>query len=194
MKSELCVRWHSRAGQGAVTAATFFGEACATLGYKVQSFPDFGAEKRGAPVVVFNRISKSAKILDDPAHLTTVDLVVLLDPTLLGKELDYVDILKHLNPTGTLVINTSKEGASLFNKKFQGTIFHLNATKIALDTIKRNIPNVAMMGGLTTILGLDHKKMKTLLNKSLSNSFAPSVVEKNLKGFVRGMSEVKKIK
>lgn len=194
MKSELSVRWHSRAGQGAVTAANFFGEAFAAFGYKVQSFPDFGAEKRGAPVVVFNRVSKNADILDDPAHLTRVDLVILLDPTLLGNELDYEDVLKFLSPEGILIVNTSKEGASLFNEKYSGTIFHLNATKIALETIKRNIPNVAMMGGVSKILKMDHKKTKLLLEKTLSSVFSPLLVEKNLEGFDRGAKEVKKIK
>jgi len=117
MQDELSIRWHSRAGQGAVTAAGFLAEAMGKFGYKVQSFPDFGAEKRGASVVVFNRVSKKAKILDDPAHLTHVDLVILLDSTLIGAELNYDDVLKGLKESGILFINTAKKESSGFNDR-----------------------------------------------------------------------------
>lgn len=194
MHDELYIRWHSRAGQGAVTAANFFAEALTHFGYKVQSFPDYGAEKRGAPVIVFNRASKTAEILDDPAHLIRLDLVVLLDPTLVGAELEYEDVLKHLEKEGTLVINTSKKDKSRFNEKFEGSIVHLPATQIALDTVNRNVPNVAMVGGLTKILNLDFKKMEQVLEEHLSGFFPPKLVTNNLKGFERGYNETLEIK
>lgn len=189
MRDTLNVRWHSRAGQGAVTAANFFAEALAQFGYKVQSFPDFGAEKRGAPVVVFNRFSNQDESLDDPAHLKYVDLVVLFDTTLLGDEVSYDDILKHLGDNGLLVINTAKTDPSKFNKLFNGVIHHVNASGIALDTIKRNIPNVAMMGALTKILEIDKDKMKITLELHLSKVFPEALVQKNMIGFDRGYGE-----
>jgi pyruvate ferredoxin oxidoreductase gamma subunit len=193
MQAELTIRWHSRAGQGAVTAANFFAEALSHFGYQVQSFPDFGAEKRGAPVVVFNRFSQTEKILDDPAHIRSLDLVVLVDPTLIGAELQYDDILKDLKPGGTLYINTSKTNPSKFNKLFSGEIFHIDGTKIALGTVGRNVPNVAMVGGLTKMLELEADKMKVILNNHLSGFFPTKVVEQNLIGFDQGYKEVLKI-
>lgn len=189
-QKELNIRWHSRAGQGAVTAANFFAEGLNKIGYKTQAFPDFGAEKRGAPVVVYNRVSKSDKILDDPAHLRHLDLVVLLDPTLVGNELTYEDVLQGLKPEEILVINTSKTKPSVFNEKFKGKVYHLNATVIALDTIGRNVPNVAMVGGLTKILELDQDQMKTILKDHLLTFFPEKIVNKNMEGFDRGFSEV----
>ncbi len=190
IQQELNVRWHSRAGQGAVTAANFFAEGLNKIGYKTQAFPDFGAEKRGAPVVVYNRVSKSAEILDDPAHLRHLDLVVLLDPTLVGNELTYEDILQGLKPEGILIINTSKTENSVFNEKFKGKIYHLNATDIALATINRNVPNVAMVGGLTKILDLDGAQIKTILKEHLSGFFPEKIVNKNMEGFDRGFKEI----
>ena len=190
MLDEISIRWHSRAGQGAVTAAGFFAEAMEQFGYKVQSFPDFGAEKRGAPVVVFNRVSKTAKVLDDPAHLTHIDMAILVDPTLVGAELDYEDVLNGLQDDGILFINTSKTGASGFNEKFKGLIYHLNATQIALDTIHRNIPNVAVMGGVAGVLRIDKGKMRELLKIHLSAHFPEKLVEANLQGFDRGYEEI----
>ncbi len=194
MRESLSIRWHSRAGQGAVTAANFFAEALAKMGHSVQSFPDFGAEKRGAPVVVFNRMAAKEVVLDDPAHLTHVKIVILVDPTLVGAELDYDDILAGLEDDGILFINTAKKEGSEFNKKFKGQIYHLNATQIALDTIKRNIPNVAMMGGLTKICDLDEGQMKKVLKEHLSAYFPPEIVTKNMGGFERGLVEVLSIK
>lgn len=194
MKSEIFVRWHSRAGQGAVTAAHFLSEALASLDYKVQSFPDFGAEKRGAPVVVFNRLSKTASILDDPAHLTFVNLVVLLDPTLIGNELDYDSILEHLDTDGALIINTAKTIPSVFNARYKGGIYHLNATGIALDTIGRNVPNVALIGGLSAVLKISQEIMEPLLEAHLSTFFPDKIVQKNLEGFRRGYNEIIEIK
>ena len=193
-QKELNVRWHSRAGQGAVTAANFFAEGLNKIGYKTQAFPDFGAEKRGAPVIVYNRISKLDKILDDPAHIRTLDLVVLVDPTLVGNELTYKDILNGLKEEGLLVINTSKLNPSGFNEKFKGKIYHLNATSIALDTIGRNIPNVAMIGGLTKVLDLGKDKIKIILKEHLSAFFSEKIVNKNMKGFDRGYEEIFEVK
>lgn len=190
---ELYVRWHSRAGQGGVTAANFFAEALAKMGYKTQSFPDYGAEKRGAPVVVFNRFSKKAESLDDPAHLLEIDLCLLLDPTLIGAELDYSDILHGLKKSGRLLINTSKIGPSQFNEKYEGEIFHLNATQIALDTVKRNVPNVAMVGGITKILDIDFTEMEGILVEHLSAFFPEKIVQANIEGFRRGYEEVIKL-
>jgi len=44
-------------GQGAVTAARLFADAAFREGKYVQAFPFFGAERRGAPVLAFTRIS-----------------------------------------------------------------------------------------------------------------------------------------
>lgn len=193
-KKELLVRWHSRAGQGAVTAANFFAESLTHFDFKVQSFPDYGAEKRGAPVVVYNRFSKDSDTLDDPAHLKHLDLVILLDPTLVGAELTYEEILYGLKDDGILVINTSKQEASKFNSKTKATIFHLPATQIALDTVGRNVPNVAMVGGLTKILDIDPKLMGETLHANLSAYFPEAIVNKNMDGFQCGQDQIIEIK
>ncbi len=187
MKKNFSIRWHSRAGQGAITVANFLVDFLATTGLYVQSFPEFGAEKRGAPVVVFNRISETP--VDDPAHLIQTDVVVLVDSSLVGAELEYKDVLKNLKEDGILFINTQKSESSNFNKKYSGKIFHLNATGIALDTIKRNIPNVALMGGLTKILELDKDNVEEFLIKNLSKVFPEKLVEKNMECFHRGYAE-----
>ncbi|MDH3324701.1 MAG: 2-oxoacid:acceptor oxidoreductase family protein [Candidatus Peregrinibacteria bacterium] len=192
MKDTFTVEWHSRAGQGAITAANFLAEACANLGFHVQSFPNFGAEKRGAPVVVFNRISKEDKILDDPAHITNIDISVLVDTSLLGDEISYNEITAK-NKTGILLINTSQKEPSKFKENFNGKIYHVPASQIAMETINRDIPNVAIIGGLTKILALDFDKIKKELIKNLTKAFPQKIVDKNMIGYERGYKEIRKI-
>jgi len=47
---QLYVRWHSRAGQGAVTGAKALAEVMSQQGKYVQAYSVYGAEKRGAPM------------------------------------------------------------------------------------------------------------------------------------------------
>jgi len=181
------IRWHSRAGQGAITAANFLAEACAKLNFFTQSFPAFGAEKRGAPVIVFNRISKIKN--NDPAFIQNPDIVILLDQTLVGEELSQAEILNGLPNDGKFIINTDGKKIDEFSKKFSGKIIIIDATKIALETIGRNIPNVAMVGCITKILGIDKILVKKFLTQTLQKTFGEKLVEKNLLGFERGYLE-----
>jgi pyruvate ferredoxin oxidoreductase gamma subunit len=189
MLESFSIRWHSRAGQGAVTASDFVGNALGQMGYATLSFPNFGAEKRGAPVEVFNRVSKNEKT-ENPAQPTHPDLVILLDPSLVGAELSYADIVRGLKPDGKFVINTGQKEKTKFSEIFSGKIYHVPATKIALETIQRDVPNVAMVGALTKILDLDFEKIAGFLKEDLSKVFPAPIVEKNLEGFDRGYNEV----
>ena len=50
------IRWHSRAGQGAVTGAIGFTEVLAGTIKDVQAFAFYGAAKRGSAITAYNRI------------------------------------------------------------------------------------------------------------------------------------------
>ncbi len=185
------IRWHSRAGQGAVSAAQFLTEAFLALGMKSMAFPSFGAEKRGAPVEVYNRIASHP--IDDPAQPRKVDVVILLEPSLVGAELSHDIILAGLKADGILLINTESEEKSGFHKKFGGKIFHVPATKIAFDTVGRNVPNVATVGALVRIFELEKAKLRTFLETNLSKTFSPEITEKNMVAFDRGYENVQEI-
>ena len=78
----IVVRWHGRGGQGAWTASELLAKAAIHEGKYIQSFPEFGPERMGAPVRAFTRIS------DKPIRLHcsvySPDIVVVLDPTLMA--------------------------------------------------------------------------------------------------------------
>ena len=50
------IRLHGRGGQGTVVASKILADAIVMGGGYVQAFPEFGVERRGAPVVAYVRI------------------------------------------------------------------------------------------------------------------------------------------
>ena len=77
------IRWHARAGQGAKTASHVLALALLRSGKSVQSFPEYGPERRGAPLRAYTRFSdRPVRRHDSIEH---PDLVVVLDETLLAE-------------------------------------------------------------------------------------------------------------
>jgi pyruvate ferredoxin oxidoreductase gamma subunit len=62
----LSVRWHGRGGFGAKTAATLLAEMIIDAGGYGQAAPEFGPERRGAPVQAFTRIAPAPITLRGP--------------------------------------------------------------------------------------------------------------------------------
>ena len=74
------IRWHARAGQGAKTAAQILALALLRDGKGVQAFPEYGPERRGAPLRAFTRVADRPIRRHDT--ITDPDLVVVLEPSL----------------------------------------------------------------------------------------------------------------
>lgn len=194
-KENLAIRWHSRAGQGAITAANFLGENAFKLGFLSNSYPDFGAEKRGAAVQVFNKISRDSQdFIEDVSQPLKVDGVVLFDLTLAEAELSYDKIMEGLEGEGFLLVNAKGDKNIEKWGKFRGNLFHIDGSGIAKETIKRDIPNVTIVGALTKILEMDQRKSRENLKIHLLKYFSEKIVEMNLVSFDRGYTEVLKIK
>lgn len=181
------VVWHGRGGQGAKTAGYILAEAAMEDGAKIQAFPEYGAERRGAPMKSYVRIS------DAPIRLrcavTQPKVVVVLDPSLLGS----VDVTEGLAQDGVLVVNTDERPAQV--RQQLGTedysIYTVDATKIALETIKRPIPNTPMLGALakTTDL-LSTAGAIAAVRKKFEGKLAPPVIEGNVQAIERAYEEV----
>ena len=188
MTDTFAFRWHSRAGQGAITASTALAEILGNYGKFVQSFPEFGAEKRGAPVAVFNRISDQ-KIVD-VSHPIELDIVILLDTTLVSScEINAPEFLEGLKKEGKLLINTDQKDLSM--TKNLKNIFVVDASNIAVQEIGMDIPNVPILGALIKITGLsDLKDFLPKLKAYLSRGLPENIVAGNLKAFERGFKEV----
>ena len=189
MKETIEIRWHGRAGQGVVTAAVTLADVLSSeKGIHVQAFPEFGAEKRGAPILAFNRISK--KPIRSHSQVYYPDIVVVTDPSLLGM----VDISSGATDDAIFLMNTTfdvsliRERLSLGDRK----IYSLDAYTIATDELGRAIPNVPMVAALmkvTELMGLE--KFKEKVKVSLGKKLRPEVVEMNMRTIDRAVKEVK---
>jgi len=146
MAELLEVRWHGRGGLGAVTSAELVARAAINEGKYAQSFPSFGPERRGAPVLAFLRVSdeliKSRTVIYEP------DIVVVLDPGLLQT----VDVTSGLKDNGKIIINSRKSPAELKSEfGYKRPVAAVNATKIARETIGLPITNTALIGALLKV-------------------------------------------
>ncbi len=140
------IRIHSRGGQGAKTIAELIVEAAIETNKYIQSFPEYGPERAGAPMCVFVRLS------DQPIKTYTAiekpDLVMVIDPTLL----DVTDVTNGLDQNKILIVNTP-ENTEFIQKKirFKGKIYTLDATKISMNYTGQNLPNMPMLGAFIKV-------------------------------------------
>ncbi len=182
------IRWHARGGQGAVTASKTLVEMVLPKGMYFQSFPEYGPERMGAPVQIFNRISPSP--ISIYCAITEPDIVVVVDDTLM----DVVNVTSGLKSGGTIVINTHMEPAEV-NKLYKLQDYHLytlDATHIALETIKRPFSNIPMLGALISITNLLGKEEASeFLKSSFGKKFPEKIVERNIEALTRAFEEVK---
>lgn len=188
MKETIEIRWHGRAGQGVVTAAATLADVVASVeGMFVQAFPEFGAEKRGAPIMAFNRISRRPIRIHSQVY--EPDIVVVTDPSLIGM----VDLTSGAKPDALYLFNTVFDLQAI-RKKLKiadGRVFGLDAYTIAEAELGRPIPNVPMVAALIKITNLmDLDLFKEKIRVSLSKKLRPEIVEMNMKTIDRAFEEV----
>jgi len=189
MKEIIEIRWHGRAGQGVVTAAVILADVLSLeKGLYNQAFPEFGAEKRGAPILAFNRISR--KPIRTHSQVYEPDIVVVTDPTLLG----LINVTEGAKDDALFLLNTSFDMTAVRRTLDLGSrkIFALDAYAIAQAELGRSIPNVPLVAALVKITSLmDLDKFRENIKKSLSKKLRAEVVEQNLRTIDRAFKEVK---
>jgi len=182
------IRWHGRAGQGVVTAGELLAEAAMEEGKYFQSFPDYGPERMGAPIKSYTRISDGP--IEVHHQILYPDVIVVVNPNLIG----VVNLTEGLKEDGVAIINTPDSLAEAREKLGLkgGKVATLDATGIAMDTLKRDIPSTLMLGAVakvTDLVSLDSvvRRAKELLGEKLR----PEVVEANVVALKRAYEEVK---
>lgn len=184
LKKILEVRWHGRGGQGAWTASELLARAAIHEGKYIQSFPEFGPERMGAPVAAFTRISNEP--IQIHCAVYNPDVVAVLDPTLLKT----VPVTRGLNEGGIIIIN-SKENPADMRKMLntdKGKIWTVPATEIAVRILGRPITNTAMLGAFAHITGIVNLKS---IEKVVKERFRLDVAEKNVAVVKEAYEEVK---
>jgi pyruvate ferredoxin oxidoreductase gamma subunit len=137
------IRFHGRGGQGAVTAVELVAQAAIDCDLYAQGFPSFGAERRGAPVMAFLRISDSQIFLR--TRIDSPDVVVVLDKTLV----DLPEVTEGLEQGKTMIINDTPENRDQYAQLAgRYRLVLVDASRIAMDTIGVPITNTAIIGAL----------------------------------------------
>ncbi|MBI4188556.1 MAG: pyruvate ferredoxin oxidoreductase subunit gamma [Chloroflexi bacterium] len=175
------IRWHGRGGQGAVTSAELVARAAINEGKYAQAFPSFGPERRGAPVLAFNRIHNDQPIRIR-AEITEPDVVVVLDPGLLSVS----KVTSGLKDNGIIIINTKKTAGQLRTElALKGRMATVDATKIARELLGVPIVNTTMIGALLKVTNI--VKLESL-TEPLEARFG-RLAERNFKAMTRAYQE-----
>lgn len=146
------IRWHGRGGQGAVTSAGILADAAYRSGILgVTSSPSFGAERRGAPVIALTRLDCTP--IRTYAQVTTPDIVVVLDDTLLA----CAHATAGLKAGGLIIINTAQTVSHLdLAGDFRVVVADVSGAAREAGLIVGGAPmvNTAILGSFACATGL----------------------------------------
>ncbi|WP_457603018.1 pyruvate flavodoxin oxidoreductase subunit gamma [Nitratifractor sp.] len=183
------IRWHSRAGQGAVTGAKGLGDVVSTTGKEVQAFALYGSAKRGAAMRAYNRIDDEPIINHEKFMLP--DYVLVIDPALA-----FTDRITENDKDSTQYIITthlSKDELvaqipELQDKKER--VHVVDCIQISLDEIGRAIPNAPMLGALVKVSGMFELDYFLDAMKRVLAKFPQKIIDGNMRAITRAYNEV----
>ena len=144
MKEMLLV---GRGGEGVVLASQILADTFARAGFWVQSFPEFKAERRGAPISATLRWDETARI-HRRYKVQECDVLVVVSPSP-----PLPEILGAVRPGGLVVLNSEAR----FPHTGRFDLAHVPASRIALEngilsSEGRPMGNVAVLGACVKLL------------------------------------------
>jgi len=182
------IRWHSRAGQGAVTGAKGLADVISTTGKDVQAFAFYGSAKRGAAMTAYNRVDDTP-IMNHEKYMEP-DYVFVIDPALVYT----TDVTINAKKDTVFIITTHMTTEELVasQPRLEGKIVHtLDCIKIAQETIGRAIPNTPMLGAFMKISEMyDIEFFKDNMKRVLAK-LPQKIVDANMLAIQRAYDEVK---
>jgi len=173
------IRIHGRGGQGSVTMAELLAEAAFYGGKTAQAFPNFGVERRGAPVTAYVRIDDKEIRLRSQVY--NPDYAIVQDTTLLegGK------IMADLKNTATILMNSCKSYVCAVPRGVK--IKDLDATGIAREVIGKPIINTTLLGAFAAMSGLIEL---AAVEKAIKKRFSGEIADMNVKAAKRGYETI----
>lgn len=127
-------------------AAQTLADAAVRIGFQAQAFPYFGAERRGAPVEAYARISTSK--IRTKSQVYEPHLIVIMDASLVETE----HLAAGLRSGGKLVMNTTQRPEDVdLGAGVDAECGTVDALSIALETLKVPVVNTAMLGAVAKI-------------------------------------------
>lgn len=171
-----------RGGQGAKTASEVLAGTALHMGKYIQAFSEYGAERSGAPILSYIRISD--KQIELHSGVTNPDLIVVMDDSL----------IELACPTGhtKLIVNTVKPVENIREVLgFQGKVFTVDCTGISVEIIGRNIPNTPTLGAIAKVMGnIPKDKLEEQLRHKLEEKIGKQAMDKNVQCLERAFNEV----
>ncbi|MCK9337346.1 MAG: pyruvate flavodoxin oxidoreductase subunit gamma [Arcobacteraceae bacterium] len=184
------IRWHSRAGQGAVTGAKGLGSVIAKTGKQVQAFAFYGSAKRGASMTAYNRIDDSV-ILNHEKYMRP-DYVLIIDPGLAFTD----NITANEKDTTKYIITTHLEKDKLIPlipalKGKEDRVFVVDCIGIATETIGKPIPNTPVLGALMKVDGMFDLEYFQNAMKKVLGKLPQNIIDANMIAIERAYNEVR---
>ena len=177
------IRIHGRGGQGAVTASRLLATAAYYDGKFSQAIPMYGTERRGAPVTAYVRVDDVRVRERELVH--TPDIVMVLDPLLSTRQTMADDMAEG----GLLLLNAAyppqevKTGGNI-------RVATVNATNIALETLRRPITNTAILGAFAKAVGWP--KLESI-EKAIRKQFSGRIADMNVEAIKRSYDECSEV-
>ena len=174
------IRWHARAGQGAVTAAKLVAETALSQGRYMQAMPEYGPERTGAPLKAYTRVCDTP--IEVHNNITNPQIVVVLDETLLDLE----NVTEGMAQDGTVILNTRMTPAEAREK-----LGVSDKVTVAMATIHRNIPNTPIVAALSKVTGvIPYDEFVQHLKTTFGKKFSQQIIDANLESVKRAYEEV----
>ena len=168
------IRIHGRGGQGSVTAAEVLAHAAFIEGKWVQAFPYFGAERRGAPVKAFARVSSDPILVHSQVYCP--DYVIVLDPYIYK----VVDVTEGLKKEGILVINTKRKPEEIGLGGWRVATVDATGIALELNLLVAGLPvvNTSILGAFSRATG--EVKLESVF-EAVTQTWSGAAGEKNSK-------------
>ncbi len=168
-----------------VSAGRILAEAAMIKGLYIQAMPEFGAERAGAPIAAYTRLS------DEPIEIHSFiyepDIVLVIDRTLAVNPM----VKEGLKRDGILIANFPGAPKDLRGKlglPAETKVVAVDASQIALETIGRDIPNTPILGAFARVC--EYVDLESI-EKALAGRFKGEVLEKNKEALKAGYREAK---
>lgn len=175
------IRVHARAGQGAITTAMLLATAAFEEGKYALAFPNFGAERLGAPMNAFIRLDSQP--IRKRSQVRHPDYVLVQDSTLI-KDFDVTDGLAE---NGLVIINTQILPSQI--KPQAQRIITVPASLIAEEVMGRaDRANTALLGAFVAATG--EVSLESLIIATRQR-FPGPIGEKNVEAIQRAYNYVK---
>jgi len=170
------ITFHGRGGQTAVTASQLLAEMAYEKGFKdAIAIPIIGAERRGAPIMAFTKVSEDKQIKTYDS-VKNPDYIMIFDKSLLE-----IPRIKETIREGVTLIANSPAPIDSSNLPKNVKIYLVDATGICIRRglmhASGPILNIPMLGAFGKITGYyDLEIMKKVIEKE----FGQKKLEKNM--------------